>query len=66
MLPRLQLSDKNAELASALGVAKQSGALLRSGRYGAVVKDNVITAFNAADAGGGMDCTLSNALYDAL
>jgi peroxiredoxin len=64
-VPR-QLSDKNAELANALGVAKQSGALTRSGRYAALIKDNKVVAFNAADAGGGMECTLANALYDAL
>ena len=61
-----QLSDKNAELATALGVAKQSGAITRSGRYSALVQDNKIVAFNAADAGGGMECTLANALYSAL
>ena len=63
---RVQLSDKNAELATALGVAKQSGAITRSGRYSALIKDNKIVAFNAADAGGGMECTLANALYSAL
>ena len=63
---RAQLSDKNAELATALGVAKQSGAITRSGRYSTLVKDNKIVAFNAADAGGGMECTLANALYSAL
>jgi peroxiredoxin len=62
----LMLSDKNAELATALGVAKQSGAITRSGRYSALIKDNKIVAFNAADAGGGMECTLANALYSAL
>jgi peroxiredoxin len=62
---RRQLSDKGAELASALGVAKQSGALLRSGRYAAVIQDNTIVAFNTQDAGG-MECTLANALYDKL
>jgi peroxiredoxin len=62
----VQLSDKNAELATALGVAKQSGALTRSGRYAALIQDNKVVAFNAADAGGGMECTLANALYAAL
>jgi peroxiredoxin len=62
----VQLSDKNAELATALGVAKQSGALTRSGRYAALINDNKVVAFNAADAGGGMECTLANALYAAL
>ena len=62
----MMLSDKNAELATALGVAKQSGAITRSGRYSALIKDNKIVAFNAADAGGGMECTLANALYSAL
>lgn len=61
-----QLSDKDAALANALGVAKPSGAIVRSARYSALIKDSTIVAFNAADAGGGMECTLSNALYSAL
>lgn len=47
-------------------MAKPSGALVRSGRYAALINDNKIVAFNAADAGGGMECTLANAIYSAL
>ena len=47
-------------------MAKQSGAITRSGRYSALIQDNKIVQFNAADAGGGMECTLANALYSAL
>lgn len=59
------LADGNAELAKALGVEKQSGALVRSGRYSMVVEDNVVKSFNDAE-GGGMECTLSNVVYDQV
>ena len=47
-------------------MAKESGAIVRSGRYSALIEDNVIKTFNEADAGGGMECTLSNVLYSQL
>lgn len=62
----MMLADPKADLAKALGVEKQSGALTRSGRYSMLVEDNVVKAFNDADEGGGMECTLSNVIYDAL
>jgi 2-Cys peroxiredoxin 5 len=62
----LMLSDKDAALAKALGVANQSGALVRSGRYSAVVENNVLKSFNLADAGGGLACTLANVVYTQL
>ena len=62
----LMLSDKDAALAKALGVANQSGALVRSGRYSAVVENNVLKSFNLADTGGGMSCTLANVVYTQL
>ena len=60
------LSDKDAELAKALGVAKVGPAAIRSGRYSAVIEDNVLKSFNLADAGGGMECTLSDAVRSQL
>lgn len=60
------LSDKEAKLAAALGVANQSGCITRSGRYSAVVEDNTLRSFNLADAGGGMACTLSNVVMSQL
>ena len=62
----MMLSDKDAALAKALGVANQSGALVRSGRYSAVVENNVLKSFNLADTGGGMSCTLANVVYTQL
>ncbi len=62
----LMLSDKDAELAKALGVTKEGGAILRSARYSAVVEDNKFKSFNLADAGGGMECTLAASAADQL
>jgi len=62
----LMLSDKDAELAKALGVSKDGGAIVRSGRYSAVVENNVLKSFNLADAGGGMECTLASAVESQL
>lgn len=39
------LSDKNAELCRALGVASESDVMVRSERYAMVVKDGVVTSF---------------------
>lgn len=60
------LADADAALATALGVAKPSGALVRSGRYSAVIVDNTVASFNDADAGGGSECTYADALLASL
>mmetsp|Transcript_18459 Transcript_18459/g.56424 ORF Transcript_18459/g.56424 Transcript_18459/m.56424 type:complete len:170 (-) Transcript_18459:72-581(-) len=41
----LMLSDKDAELAKALGVASEGAAMTRSARYAMIVEDGVITTF---------------------
>ena len=60
------LSDKDAKLATALGVANQSGCITRSGRYSAVVVDNKLASFNLQTAGGDLACTLSNVILSQV
>jgi peroxiredoxin len=59
------LSDADGALTKALGQEKPSGVLTRSQRYSAIVVDNKIAAWNA-EAAGGFECTLADALIAAL
>jgi peroxiredoxin len=59
------LSDADGSLTKALGQEMASGVLTRSKRYSMIVVDNKVAAFNA-EAAGGFECTLSDALVAAL
>ena len=59
------LADADGVLTKALGQEMASGVLTRSKRYSMIVVDNRVAAFNA-EAAGGFECTLSDALMKEL
>jgi len=63
------LADTTAEFAKALGVDFDKTAVLggiRSKRYSMLVEKGVVTKFNLESDGGGLTCSLSNKLLEAI